>query len=854
MSKLPERPYEFQTLLETAWLNGENIILQAPAGAGKTRAVWRPALKGLESDIQHYPQKLIHAVPMRVLAKSFYTEFSKIAKENRKWQQYKWQPTIQTGEQADDPFFDGRMIIATVDQVLASFLNIPYGISKRLDNLNAGALIGSYLIFDEFHLYPSKQMLLTVLAMLKMLKGVSRFALMSASFSPHLLQAIANLLEATPIYENPKTPLEQGLFKDIGDLNRQYRRWIAHEETLSAPAILQSLKDHRKVLCIVNQVERAQGVYQELLELIDHETTDIYVLHARFYPDDRKRNEDAVLTCLGKKTDTSPPDDGRRKIVIATQVVEVGLDISADILLTECAPAASLIQRAGRCVRWGGEGEVHVFQVPLREDTQVPDYAPYFQDGFEEVCQKTWEALTSSTFNGQILQYDKEQALIEIAHTEHDKAMLIDGLEHRIDTRIDEITRCMRERHEGFVHLLIRPQETSQVRLYIMGNHQDERLSKNLYDLEAFSVSKGKVARVMAQLETAEVDAPFCFAGGQEQESQDEQDAQLRTKTVYTWHPIKDSKEIFSQRLIVAHPSIVGYRPELGLHWTNLSGFAPESPEREKKQQAKHSDYKADTYVQHIQGLMSAYRRIDDNLGYRRLDRDYQYAFLSLLRAMGHSDTWETVDRYLRLTIALHDVGKLNRPWQAWAQAWQAHYSHYRHPKVSLDEIALAHTDTDFITGDEKKAAEAEFRKHYKGTRGNHAVESAEAASNLIWEATKGDEDERWFNVISAAICHHHTPSAEDCGEFHMIEHGESVLYDSLKACGFTAVEAEAWTLVIQRDFKRRGRKVKVALQDSSPSKSEFHTSLLYYLVVRILRLADQRSSHFFHVLKLISE
>jgi len=51
-------------------------------------------------------------------------------------------------------------------------------------------------------------------------------------------------------------------------------------------------------------------------------------------------------------------------IVVSTQVLEAGIDFSAELLLTESAPADCLVQRAGRCARYEGEeGEMIIFPV-----------------------------------------------------------------------------------------------------------------------------------------------------------------------------------------------------------------------------------------------------------------------------------------------------------------------------------------------------------------------------------------------------------------------------------------------------------------------------------------------------------
>jgi CRISPR-associated endonuclease/helicase Cas3 len=79
------------------------------------------------------------------------------------------------------------------------------------------------------------------------------------------------------------------------------------------------------------------------------------LLHSRFRPVDRKT---AVKKALDK-----PPEEGT--IVVSTQVIEAGVDVSATTLFTELAPWASLVQRFGRCNRGGEDKGAQVFWIGL---------------------------------------------------------------------------------------------------------------------------------------------------------------------------------------------------------------------------------------------------------------------------------------------------------------------------------------------------------------------------------------------------------------------------------------------------------------------------------------------------------
>ena len=94
------------------------------------------------------------------------------------------------------------MIFATIDQSLSSALAVPYSLSAGMANLNAGAFYSSYLIFDEFHLFPvgeggnASGALVTTLQLLARLQGIIPFVLMTATFSSTMLGELAQRLGA----------------------------------------------------------------------------------------------------------------------------------------------------------------------------------------------------------------------------------------------------------------------------------------------------------------------------------------------------------------------------------------------------------------------------------------------------------------------------------------------------------------------------------------------------------------------------------------------------------------------------------------------------------------------------------
>lgn len=107
----------------------------------------------------------------------------------------------------------------------------------------------------------------------------------------------------------------------------------------------------RVTLLVCNTVDRASQTFDELRTLAPDQ--ELRLVHGRFRPRERRPWREQFLNREACRR-------GVDRIVVATQVIEAGVDISAGCLVTDLAPWASLVQRFGRCARYGGTGAVVV--------------------------------------------------------------------------------------------------------------------------------------------------------------------------------------------------------------------------------------------------------------------------------------------------------------------------------------------------------------------------------------------------------------------------------------------------------------------------------------------------------------
>jgi hypothetical protein len=89
-------------------------------------------------------------------------------------------------------------------------------------------------------------------------------------------------------------------------------------------------------------------------------------LDSRFFPEHRRDVESKLGGWFGPGAATADV------VLVTTQVIEAGMDLSSDNLHTELAPMNALVQRAGRCARRKGEhGTVWIYDLEDQEFSKV---------------------------------------------------------------------------------------------------------------------------------------------------------------------------------------------------------------------------------------------------------------------------------------------------------------------------------------------------------------------------------------------------------------------------------------------------------------------------------------------------
>lgn len=376
-------PYAYQEMLAADELPQ---VLCAPSGCGKTVAavlpwLWRRLAHPKRAVRRATPGRLVYVLPLR--SSTEYTHRLVV----------EWIERLGHGADVDVQVLSAgaereaddwqvrparpAVFVGTQDVVLSRLLMRGHGEWRASWPLSFGLLhAGTQFVFDEPHLMGPG---LETSAQLQGLRdelgtvGGSATMWMSALADPTRLgtpdhPTVARVVNALDL------PIGAELARRLDAARTvEFAAMPTDAESYPAAVAAELLRRHRpgtRTLAIVNTDERACAVWASLERLVVGRAAapELLGLHALLRPAER--------AALVERSARVPAAAGQ--IVVATQVVEVGVDITARVLLTEVASWSALVQRAGRCNRDGREQDARLLWVwPPTDGPTGTHHAPY---------------------------------------------------------------------------------------------------------------------------------------------------------------------------------------------------------------------------------------------------------------------------------------------------------------------------------------------------------------------------------------------------------------------------------------------------------------------------------------------
>ncbi len=358
-----------QTFIDTVSLPGV-YVLEAPMGMGKTESALYAAYRLIEAGCH---SGIYFALPTRLTSdrihervEQFLKAVSSTPTAVKLAHGQAWLKEFESGREGSDSSADRRpppwfnpskrgllfpFAVGTIDQALLAVLNVKHSFVRSF------ALAGKVVILDEVHSYDAYTGTLLDELVARLCELGCTVIILSATLTASRRKALlgpdAPSGDGYPLLTGIRAGTAEPIIRNLQPPpSRKVRlRWI--DASAESP-IAEAVKKARagcNVLCIANTVATAQEWFRALKSEMAENEFPVGLLHAKFTAHDRERIENEWMKKLGK-----PPKEGHDprphgSILVSTQIVEQSVDIDADWMLSELAPADMLLQRLGRLWR-----------------------------------------------------------------------------------------------------------------------------------------------------------------------------------------------------------------------------------------------------------------------------------------------------------------------------------------------------------------------------------------------------------------------------------------------------------------------------------------------------------------------
>ncbi|KAA6326209.1 CRISPR-associated endonuclease/helicase Cas3 [termite gut metagenome] len=364
-----------QKLIEQHWQD-DLLLVRAPTGAGKTDAslLWASLqIKNKRAD------RLVIAMPTRFTSNALAINISESLSDTGLYHSSAWFSKFQ--EQIENDLIDkqkaekihefARLLQTPITVCTIDHLLIALTLTREDHHLISFNLANACLVIDEADFYDdfTQANILVLLEILKYWKVP--VLLMSASLPESVL----------PSYQKVGYQINE-IVEDTSDNTRdrfEIKDILEYSALSEIENLLNLCIEEGTAIIYVNTVDKAIAFYN----WFEERKVKPIIYHSRFTEPHKKDKEQELISALGKEAWEKKQAKG---IAILTQIGEMSINISADIMISELCPIDRLTQRAGRLCRFdkSKKGRLSVL-IPLKKGAIYP--APY---GEYDRKSKSW--------------------------------------------------------------------------------------------------------------------------------------------------------------------------------------------------------------------------------------------------------------------------------------------------------------------------------------------------------------------------------------------------------------------------------------------------------------------------------
>lgn len=358
--------YEAIANLQVVFSPHQHIYsLTLPTGLGKTITSFAVALE-LKALLNTPETKLIVAIPFTSIIDQNFEVYQQIINSSDSNLLLKHHHLAEPSYKVNEDVFDAnksqflietwqaQVVVTTFVQLIGSIFSNDKSRLLKIPNL-----VNSIVILDEVQTIPYHYW--------GLLKSVFEF--LGDTFNCYFI-----FMSATqPLIFNPeKIIASKREIQEIIPAYKEYFRFFNRTKLVNKTKTELSIDDFvgevydyvqdnpaKDVLIIINTKKYCLYCFEALVGMVDTEEAEIYYLSTLITPFERKK----IIRRIKEK------QSGKQQIIVSTQLIEAGVDLSVDTVFRTIAPIDAIIQAAGRANRYNEKGPLGgtVFLYQIKE-------------------------------------------------------------------------------------------------------------------------------------------------------------------------------------------------------------------------------------------------------------------------------------------------------------------------------------------------------------------------------------------------------------------------------------------------------------------------------------------------------